>query len=29
MKILNILKNNEDTFEIVNNSLKIINDSIY
>ena len=29
MKILNILKNNEDTFEIVNDSLKIINDSIY
>ena len=29
MKILNILRNNEDNFEIVNNSLKIMNDAIY
>ena len=29
MKIVNILRNNEDNFEIVNDSLKIINDSIY
>ena len=29
MKILSILKNNENNFEIVNHSLKIINDVIY